>query len=140
MVANSKVTEKVAQIYRWLDSQTAHYADLCKACGKCCDFASFDHRLYVTTPELIYFAEKLKPQNIKPVSDGRCPYNVDSKCSVYENRFAACRIFCCTTDKDLQSELSEQALKKLKSLCENFQVPYRYMDLISALKKLQNHI
>jgi len=65
--------------------------------------------------------------------NNQCPYNIEGKCTVYEYRFTACRIFCCSADADFQSELSETVLKKLKSLCEEFQIPYCYNDLAFAL-------
>jgi len=64
---------------------------------------------------------------------GRCPYNVGGKCTVYEYRFAGCRIFCCNADADFQSRLSESAIKKFKDLCTEFSIPYRYIDLPTAL-------
>ena len=66
----------------------------------------------------------------------RCPYNRDGKCEVYEHRFAACRIFCCRADPDFQSTLSETTLEKLKSICTEFQVPYRYTGVAEALNDL----
>jgi len=137
-VTNSQIIQKVAEIYQWLDSETTGYANLCCSCGKCCDFTTYDHRLYVTTPEMIYFAESIGPENIKQSSDGKCPYLIDHKCSVYENRFASCRIFCCRAEKNLQSDLSELALKKLKSICENLRVPYSYTFLPTALRAYTN--
>ncbi len=142
--------QKVAEIYNWLDTQIRDNNNLtgqCKACGKCCDFASptldqgaapdpdqgFDHRLFVTSPELMYLTANLGAEKIRPMPRSRCPYNIDGKCTVYEYRFAGCRIFCCRADADFQSELSESALKKLKSLCTEFQIPYRYTDLATAL-------
>jgi len=149
---NSRLLEEVAEIYTWLDAQIRDnnkLTDRCKACGKCCDFASpapaaeqvsapgldqgFDHRLFVTPPELMYLAESLSPENIKSMPTNRCPYNIDGKCTVYEYRFASCRIFYCKADVDFQSELSESVLEKLKSLCTEFQIPYRYTDLATAL-------
>ena len=166
---NRQLIEKVAEIYNWLDSQIRVSADLagqCKACGKCCDFEGFDHRLFVTPPEIIYLAanlgaaltaetaesteKKKKNKNKIRRSDNtknlgvicelggkrkmsRCPYNIDGKCIVYEYRFAGCRIFFCKADKDFQSELSESVLKKFKSLCRQFDIPYRYNDLAGAL-------
>jgi Fe-S-cluster containining protein len=59
---NSQLIKKVAEIYKWLDSQISNNSDLagvCSACGKCCDFSKFDHRLFVTTPELMYLAANL---------------------------------------------------------------------------------
>jgi len=137
MQNNSQLLKKVAEIYDGLRFQTRHYTSLCKACGKCCDFDSsapgldqrFDHRLFVTTPELMYLAANLGAENIKPMTTSRCPYNAGGKCTVYEYRFAGCRIFCCQADADFQSRLSELVLAKLKSLCTEFQIPYCYTDL-----------
>lgn len=137
--ADSRLTAEVAAIYTWLDREIRRNPDVagvCDACGRCCDFAMSDHRLFVTTPELMYVAANLGAENMKPMPTGRCPYNVDGKCSIYEYRFAGCRIFCCKGDKDFQSALSESALKKLKTLCTVFHVPYHYSDLARALNGL----
>jgi hypothetical protein len=134
--ANNRLIKKVAEIYEWLDLQIQKNSELvgvCCACGKCCDFGKFDHRLFVTTPELMYMAAKLGTKNIKLMATGRCPYNINGKCGIYEYRFPGCRIFSCNGDKDFQSGLSEQTLKKFKSLCSDLQIPYRYTDLATAL-------
>jgi len=134
--ANKRLLERVAEVYKWLDLQACHGGDMagaCKSCGDCCDFEGFDHRLFITPPELMYLAANLGDENIKPMLSGRCPYNIDGKCGVYEYRFSGCRIFCCNGDADFQSRLSEEALEKLKSICTEFQISYRYADLASAL-------
>ncbi len=131
--------DKVAEIYRWIDSQTRDYEDLagtCKVCGECCDFDSFGHQLFVTSPELLYLANNIGPAKIKPMSTGRCPYNVNDRCTIYKWRFAGCRAFCCNGDSDFQSTLSESALDRLKALCMEYRIPYRYMDLAVALNDL----
>ncbi len=133
---NSQLLKRVAEIYNWLDSQireSVHLAGICDACGKCCDFESFDYRLFVTTPELMYLAANLGTENVKPMTTSRCPYNVRDKCSVYEYRFSGCRIFFCKGDSDFQNKLSESVLKKFKSLCTDLQISYRYTDLATAL-------
>lgn len=134
--SNSWLLKKVAEIYDWLDSQINNNRDTagqCDSCGRCCDFERFDHRLFVTPPEVIYLAAKLEGEKIKPMVTSICPYNMGGKCSVYEYRFAGCRIFYCKGDKDLQSRLSESAIKKFKSICEEFGIDYRYTDLATAL-------
>ena len=134
--ADNRLIEKVAEIYDWLDVQVRRCGELagaCKSCGNCCDFDVFDHRLFVTPPELMCLAVKLGAEDIKPMPTSRCPYNIGGTCTVYEYRFAGCRIFCCNGDADFQGRLSESALKKLKSVCTEFQIPYRYTDLASAL-------
>jgi len=140
MVVKPKSTQtivrKVAEIYDWIDSQIRQNADLvgvCDACGKCCDFEAFDHRLFVTTPELRYITAMLNVERPKTTTSEKCPYNSDGKCTVHEHRFAGCRIFYCTGDADLQSRLSEAALKKLKLICEELEIPYTYRPLAAAL-------
>ena len=156
MVAESKVSSQlltsVSDIYDWLDSQICKAADLagtCEACGKCCNFTgpavvcgqepafvsdqAFNHLLFVTTPEVMYFAANLGSENIKSMLTNRCPYNISGECSVYKHRFAGCRIFCCKADTDFQNGLSESAIKKFRSICTELNVPYRYTDLTTAL-------
>lgn len=137
MQSNDRLIKKVAEIYdrlEWQISNNSELAGQCKACGKCCDFDGFEHRLFVTPPELIYLAENLGSEHLKPMTTNRCPYNIDGRCGIYKYRFACCRIFCCRGDKDFQSRLSESVLKKFKSICEEFAIDYRYTDLAPALK------
>ncbi len=139
--ANTQLLNKVAEIYDWLDLQIRQSADTpaqCDACGKCCDFARFDHRLFVTPPELMYLTANLHDEDLKPMPTGRCPYNTDGKCTVYDYRFAGCRIFSCKSDPDFQSTLTESTLNKLKSLCTQFHIPYRYTDLPTTLNTSAN--
>ena len=130
--------EKVAEIYNRIAEQQQANRQLagdCRSCGKCCNFAEFDHRLYVTPTEIDYLAFYIGKENIKPMQNGICPYNIEGKCSVYEYRFAGCRIFSCRGDKDFQSRLTESVLKELKGLCIKFNIPYRYLELPEALKE-----
>ena len=136
---DNRLLKRVAEIYNWLDVQVRRCGDLagvCKSCGNCCDFDGFDHRLFVTPPELMYLTASQGADSVKPMSTSRCPYNVGGKCGIYEYRFAGCRIFCCNADADLQSELSESVLEKLKAICTEFRVPYRYTALADALNGL----
>jgi hypothetical protein len=66
---------------------------------------------------------------------GRCSYQVDGKCGVHAYRFSGCRIFCCKGDAGFQSELTEAVIKKFKALCLEMRIPYRYVDLPTALKE-----
>jgi Fe-S-cluster containining protein len=137
---NNHLLKEVAEIYDWLDSQIENNRDLagcCEVCGKCCDFSKFDHHLFVTTPELMYLAANLNSKNIRPTTSNRCPYNIEGKCSIYEHRFAGCRIFCCKGNTDFQNSLSESALEKFKSLCNELQIEYRYSELATALNSFE---
>ena len=145
---NNQLLKRAAEIYDWLDLQVRNNRELagtCDACGKCCDFDAptpaggpapeqgFDHRLFVTPPELMYLAASLGVEHVKPMASSRCPYNVTGKCTIYKYRFAGCRVFCCNADVDFQSKLSESVLEKLKSICIEFKIPYCYTDLGTAL-------
>ncbi len=141
MARHKKIIERVSEIYKWIKAQqlaNKGLAGQCDACGKCCDFEQYDHRLYVTTPEIIYFVEKVGLANIKQMANGRCSYQIDNKCSVYDYRFAGCRIFCCKGKATFQSELTESAIKKFKALCAELQIPYRYLELPVVLKDFLN--
>jgi Fe-S-cluster containining protein len=138
METDSHIVGAVAEVYAFIDSRVAETDSACNACGKCCDFDSYDHRLFVTTPELVYFASHISPDPIKPMPTGLCPYNIKGVCSVHPHRFAACRIFSCTGDVDAQNRLSEAAVAKLKSICEQSNIPYQYMDLKAALSRISH--
>ncbi|OQA02663.1 MAG: hypothetical protein BWY69_00936 [Planctomycetes bacterium ADurb.Bin401] len=128
---NSEICSQVSEIYAWLDSQIKSMNVDCSGCGKCCDFGSFGHKLFVTSPELLYFCENSKPP--KKMSTGVCPYMEDYKCTARDLRFSGCRIFFCKADDEKINKLSEQAIKKFKKLCDKYNFPYSYMELSAAL-------
>ena len=140
MVAKGKTTSglvaDVADVYDWLEqqvSQSPHQAGKCDACGKCCEFARFDHHLYVSTAEVMYLKAVLHSTELRRMETSVCPYNAEGRCEIYEHRFAGCRIFCCTGEASFQSQLSELAMVRLKAICGEHQIPYRYADLAVAL-------
>lgn len=128
-------SSKVAEIYNWIDSMinNADPAISCCACGKCCDFDTFGHRLFITSIEMRYFVEVTGTDNLKLMTAEICPYNIDKKCTVHNHRFAGCRIFNCKADSGLQNLLSESALGLLKKACIDHNIPYLYSDLKTAL-------
>ena len=135
----SQILERVERVYQWLDGQLRQaegLAGTCEGCGKCCDFEAFDHRLFVTPPELMYLAANLGGEKPRAMTTGRCPYNIGGKCMVYDYRFAGCRVFCCKGDKDLQSRLSKFVLTEFRAICNEFNIRYRYTDLPASLKSL----
>jgi Fe-S-cluster containining protein len=136
MKAETQIIEAVSAVYRWLDERAARMGQSCKACGKCCDFERFGHRLYVTTPELLYFQNFGGPE-IKEMTTGVCPYRIDGKCSVYPHRFSGCRIFQCRGDENKQNALSEQTIRRLKQMCSSHSIPYRYVSLWVGLEILR---
>ncbi len=107
--------------------------ELCRACGRCCDFESFGHKLFVTTPELIYLRELLGTGGIREMTGPVCPYNRDGRCEIHDHRFLGCRIFFCRLDEEFQNTVMEDALKRIKAICSEEQIPYWYLELPRAL-------
>lgn len=139
---NDSLILAVDHLYQWLDHKIASAVSsagdpdrVCSGCGDCCNFAQYGHRLYVTSVELAHFKHHVSP--IKPMTGDICPYQENDKCSVYQHRFASCRIFCCNGDSDFQNQLSEEALAKSKVICEQFDHAYLYTDLATALASVR---
>ena len=129
------IVARVAELYAWIDQAIQEQetsGPSCRACGQCCDFEAYDHRLFVTTPELIFFQLQLN-EPVKSMTTGRCPYQEQKKCSVYEIRFLGCRIYGCRRSLSFQTELTEAALQRIRELCEEFDFSYQYVDLATAL-------
>ena len=139
MKSQPPIIKAVSEVYKWVDQQVTQMHSSCKACGDCCDFESFGHRLYVTTPELIHFQYFVGPK-IREMAGGVCPYRIDGKCSVYPYRFSGCRIFACGGDNERQNQLSEQTIGKLKSICIEHGTPYQYVYLQAGLEMLDEEI
>jgi hypothetical protein len=134
----------VRAVYRWIDRCTARAARSaedhgCRACGRCCDFEAYDHRLFVTMPELVYFMSTVGAADLRPMPNGVCPYRVGTGCAVYEHRFAGCRIFGCRGPLSVaeQAALSERVLRCFKVIGHRYGLPYLYTDLKTALNGLQ---
>ncbi|MBW8016767.1 MAG: hypothetical protein FVQ82_11315 [Planctomycetes bacterium] len=134
---NSEVSKAVEEFYEWIESQEIDHT--CTGCGDCCNFTEYDHLLFVTGVELTHFTEAIGTENIKPMQNGICPYMAGGKCTVYENRFAGCRIFQCKGSDEKQGEVMEKALRKFKDIGEKFGVDYSYMDLARGLAGLKSH-
>ena len=136
MKIDSQIIDAVSDIYRWADEQVARFDRSCKACGDCCDFEAFGHRLYVTGSELLHFQHFIGPE-IKEMTACVCPYRIDGKCSVYPYRFSGCRIFACGGNSEQENRLSEQAISKFKAMCTEHEIGYRYVYLKTGLDMLR---
>ena len=136
MSQDEDIIREIGTLYEWLDQTLSRHeaqAGHCFSCGKCCDFDTYGHRLYVTHAEMLYFAAKIGSENLKPMPSGHCPYRIENRCSVHEHRFSGCRTFCCRGDSDFQNQLTEQALDRIKALSDALDISYAYMDLRQAL-------
>jgi len=134
MTTNERIAEQVEAVYRWIETQieaTGAHPQPCKSCGQCCDFKGYDHRLYVTSAELTHFLTRTSRDIAEPTGPC-CPFNVDGVCTVHQWRFAGCRIFLCSGDAEAQAQISEEAVRRLKSICLENNLEYRYVNLMHA--------
>jgi Fe-S-cluster containining protein len=131
------IVAAVEEVYRHIDAEVSRHTYGCSACGKCCDFDVYDHRLFVTSPEMVYLLAKLGRANILPMAGGLCPYNLRGECTVHPYRFAGCRIFFCKGDAEKQAQLSERISSRFKAICQEYGLDYYYTDLKTALNNRQ---
>ena len=141
---NKECLAAVAQLYKTIDNHLAAVNPTCDNCGACCDFAAYNHRLYVTTLEMLYLwhgADKASDsrRKIKKI-EGKCPYQRKEGCTTRDYRPAGCRIFFCRDlDRHLQNELTENVLKRLKTMHQQFAAVYYYANLLDWLKITPHH-
>jgi len=132
-----EIAASVRKVYDWIDTQIEMLSPVCSACGKCCLFDEFGHKLFITSVEIICL-NTILDGNIPPAAAGRCPFQNKNLCSIRKHRFAACRIFFCSLDEDAMSRIYEQSLKMLKQITLQYNIAYQYLELTEALRKFTN--
>jgi Fe-S-cluster containining protein len=134
---NTQCLDAIFRVYDDLDKHLAAADPNCDNCGRCCRFADYGHRLYVTTLEILYLTQQhqLSYNDPQSLAQGRCPFQIDNDCSLRQFRTTSCRIFFChSLDRRFQSELTEQVLARLRRLHDKFHAPYLYGDLLRWLQ------
>ncbi|MCP4710385.1 MAG: YkgJ family cysteine cluster protein [Planctomycetes bacterium] len=134
---NKTCIDAVKNIYQQIEHHLDAAGAQCQSCRQCCDFATYGHRLYASTLEMLYFVHQLPTNNspndypaIKQLNNHRCPYQDDKGCQIYHARTAGCRIFYCRQlDTGFQHELTEMVLKTLKKLHRQSHAVYLYADI-----------
>lgn len=123
--------------YQRLASQIDGHRPVCRNRGACCRFGEFGHRLYVTAVELAYFAGTVGRERAAPEAASACPYQIEGLCDVRESRPMGCRVFFCeSAGQGWQEDLTESALGELRTIHEQFDIPYAYSEWLTALRQL----
>lgn len=124
----------LAEVLQQADAALVDRAPACRACGRCCRFEEFGHRLYVTAGELALLTASLPP---RPARAGRCPYQLDDRCQARPRRPLGCRAFFCEAGaSEGLEDLYEQFHGRLRRLHEAAGKPYLYCELTAALVEL----
>lgn len=130
--------DAVAQLLREAAEQAGKLAIACQACGDCCRFDDYDHRMFVTTLELAYILARVDalpaPQVI---STSQCPFQNNGRCAIHDDRMLGCRIFFCRHEGLSDgSDWAETLHRKLVGLHETYCAPYSYIEWCDSLRRL----
>lgn len=130
-VEASGFLDELRDILTQADAAIAQKSSLCKGCGRCCDFARMDHRLYVSTGELALLSSIPPPS---PAQALQCPYQINDQCTARDFRPLGCRAYFC--ESNLPEDFYEIYHEMIRDSHKTFAVPYHYMELTKALSSI----
>jgi len=127
----------VHEVYDWLEEEIAAHQPVCRRRGDCCRFVEFGHKLYVTSVELAFLLGTCDRESATGGMAGTCPYLIGDRCRARQSRPTGCRIFFCeSSGQGWQEDLTESTLARLRDLHKRFDVPYAYVEWLSALRRI----
>jgi hypothetical protein len=123
------VIEAVHAIYAATDADVAAAGPVCVASGRCCRFKAHGHALYLSNLEAeVLLADA--PASPQRASAEGCPFQKDNLCTARHSRPLGCRIYFCDPNYQATAHaITEKALKRLKELADERQLPWRYAPL-----------
>ncbi len=138
--------QKLQQIYTELAQEisTLERKPRCFNCGACCNFNYFDHIPFLTALEILHIqvglTENRELHEIinQQTDENLCPFFLNQSCQAHELRPLSCRVYFCnlTYEKHQASEIYEKYHRKIQQLHEKSGIKYKYMPLVSNLRKL----
>ncbi|MEQ8844728.1 MAG: hypothetical protein RIB58_07720 [Phycisphaerales bacterium] len=149
VAARPEVADRLAAVYQMIADQVEARAPVCVASGRCCNFESYGHRLYVTGLEAAWCVLRLEPSMpaltpeavLSAEARGGCPFQVGQLCGVHTIKPVGCRTyFCDPTAQDWQEALTERAHAMVRALHVSSGAPYRYMEWRAILRRFAEHL
>lgn len=120
---------RVLELYAEVDRDVAAAGPVCVASGRCCRFKEYGHVLYLSSLEANVLLDAA-PKYETPVATEFCPFQKANLCTAREPRPLACRIyFCDSAYQETGNGITEQALQRLKVLCDAEGIEWRYAPL-----------
>jgi len=132
--ASESTVSALESIYAEASARIAERGPACWASGRCCNFESYGHRLYVTGLEAAYCVARWNAANptltVEGVeaaqTRGGCPFQQANLCAAHTIKPLGCRVFFCDrTASDWQNTLLEELHAKVKALHDEA-IPYEY--------------
>ncbi len=117
----------------------------CWASGRCCNFRTAGHRLYVTGLEAAHTLVRLEHEGRvvsrdevhAAVERGDCPLLCANLCGAHAMKPLGCRVYFCDRSATAwQNDLSERLLSMIRDVHERRGIEYRYAEwgaLLGAL-------
>ena len=112
-------------LYRRVDEEVASLGLTCERCGRCCDFAANEYRLYASWLERALVLSRHGPPRLRP--DGRCAFQDGRDCSIHPDRPLGCRLFFCGAEaRRVGQEAHERFIRQLRGLSRRHGLPWDY--------------
>jgi len=125
---------RILDIYESLDREIAAAAPVCKASGRCCRFAEYDHTLFLSHAEAELLTSVGLPQD-STINADTCPFQIDGLCTARERRPLGCRVYFCDPNYEGVGErLSEKYIARLKQAHQETETPWHYAPLVIHLR------
>jgi len=126
---------QVLELYREVDAEVRAAGPVCVASGRCCRFAEYGHRLYISNLEAeVLFAAA--PPYATPVTAEFCPFQKEKLCTAREPRPLACRVYYCDPAyQETGNQITEKYLARLRELAAAHGVAWRYAPLHDFLNE-----
>lgn len=117
-------------LYRRVDEETRRLGLACEGCGRCCDFAANDYRLYACRLERALVVSSRGLPRLGP--DGRCSFQKERVCSIHQRRPLGCRLFFCeAAARRMGEELHERFIGELRALSRRHGIAWDYSPFFS---------
>jgi Fe-S-cluster containining protein len=129
----TELRRRVMQLYREVDAAVRVAGPVCVASGRCCRFKEYGHTLFLSNLEAeVLLADA--PAYEQPVTADFCPFQKDNLCTAREPRPLGCRIYFCDPNyQDTANRISEESIRRLKELANEFQLDWQYAPLHTFL-------
>lgn len=142
------VTQALEAVYASAAAAIAARGPSCWASGRCCNFKSAGHLLYVTGLEAAYTLSRLPRDSADGTPEpaprtlslqqaqarGGCPFQTANLCGVHAIKPLGCRVyFCDRSAQEWQNLLSERLLADVRAIHDRFGLEYRYGEWLNML-------
>ena len=125
----ANVKQRVLELYAEADREVAAAGPLCVASGRCCRFKEYGHTLFISGLEARVLLDAA-PSYESPVDSAFCPFQKNNLCTAREPRPLGCRVYFCDPNyQQTANAITEKYLGRLKALCDEAGLDWRYVPL-----------